>query len=66
MAVDEAEGRQIRKAQRVGRPDQEKERVDGERAGPAELNENRPAEQQRPDDDPDRDQRGEPRPEVQV
>src|SRR5687768_10943901 len=56
MALDEAERRQVDDAQRVGQTDQEEERIDGERARLIDLDQDRPAEQQRADDEANRNQ----------
>ena len=60
LAVHEPERRQIHNAQGIGQPDQKEERVDRKRPRPIQLNQDRPAEQQRADNDPDGYQRREP------
>src|SRR5262245_43048290 len=64
MPLDVPERPEIDDAQRVRQTDQQKERVGRECTGTTELDEDGGAEQQRADDDANRDEGGEPRPEI--
>src|SRR5207244_1171166 len=55
---------EVHHADRVGQPDEEEERVDRERARPVDQHENSRSEQQRTDNEANRDERREPRPEI--
>ncbi len=51
ITLGKSERREIDDAQRIGQSDEGEERIDRERARPAELNQDRRAEQQRADHD---------------
>jgi hypothetical protein len=64
--LDESQRRERRNAERIRDADQEEKRIDRKRTRPVQLNERRPPQQERADDDADADEPGEARAEIQI